>query len=112
MNKAHGSQDSCPYSCPRDFEEDGFDGGLAETHSSGYLNLADIAEVLWKEGDCLREGGRNEGREEGREGGREGREGGREEGKEGITTRPCSKHLTGIIMPDGVTHMQTGQHLT
>ena len=89
MNKAHGSQASFPYPCPRDFEEDGFDGGLAETHSSGYLNLADIAEVLWKEGDCLREGGRDEGREEGRKGGREEgrrggrREGGREGGKEG-----------------------------
>ena len=60
--KSHGSQATCLYPCSRDFEEDGFDGGLAETHSSGYLNLADIAEVLWKEGDRLREGGSEERR--------------------------------------------------
>ena len=61
MNKAPTPS---PYPCPRDFDEDGFNGGLAETHCSGYLDLTDITEVLWKEGDCL----------EGREGGRKGRE--------------------------------------
>ena len=37
------------HSCSWDFDEDGLDGGLTETHGSGYLHLTHITQILGQE---------------------------------------------------------------
>ena len=41
------------YPCSGNFNEDRFDGGLTETHCSGYLHLPHITQVFRQETHCL-----------------------------------------------------------